>query len=130
MFTRGRLVPRQPRAIKRTTRTELRGEAIAGVMLLQRRCVVTTYKIAKFIHWNIGTISTALHDAGIYIAIFIHWNTGTTLTALPVGNTLNIGCLHLKNMNIFVDVWTFISQFFISTHIHFRPFTYKPQLAK
>ena len=34
MFTRGRLVPRQPRAIKGTTRTELRGEAIVGVMLL------------------------------------------------------------------------------------------------
>ena len=28
MFTRGRLVPRQPRAIKGTTRTELRDETI------------------------------------------------------------------------------------------------------
>ena len=53
-----------------------------------------------------------------------------TPTALPVGNTLNIGCLHLKNMNIYVDVFAFISQFFISTHIHFMPFTYNPQLAK
>jgi len=34
MFTRGRLVPRQPRAIKRTTRTELRGETIVGVTWL------------------------------------------------------------------------------------------------
>ena len=103
-----------------------------GLSKAQRlqRCVVTTYKIAKFIHWNIGTISTALHNAGIYIAIFIHWNTDTTPTALPVGITLNIGCLHLKNMNIYVDVFTFILQFFISTHFHFRPFTYKPQLAK
>ena len=33
-FTRGRLVPRQPRAIKRTTRTELRGEPIVRVLLL------------------------------------------------------------------------------------------------
>ena len=33
-FTRGRLVPRQPRAIKRTTRTELRGETIVGVAWL------------------------------------------------------------------------------------------------
>ena len=33
-FTRGRLVPRQPRAIKRTTRTELRGEIIVSVTLL------------------------------------------------------------------------------------------------
>ena len=108
----------------------LRNSSIGIPAQYQRRCVVTTYKIAKFIHWNIGTISTALHDAGIYIAIFIHWNTGITPTALPVGNTLNIGCLHLKNMKIYVDVFTFISQFFISTHIHFRPFTYKPQLAK
>ena len=35
MFTRGRLVPRQPRAIKSTTRTELRDEAIVSVALLR-----------------------------------------------------------------------------------------------
>ena len=34
MFTRGRLVPRQPRAIKRTTRTELRSEMIVKVISL------------------------------------------------------------------------------------------------
>ena len=34
MFTRGRLVPRQPRAIKRTTRTELRDEIIVKVTWL------------------------------------------------------------------------------------------------
>ena len=73
---------------------------------------------------------TALHHENIYIAIFIHWNTSISPMALPVGNTLNMRCLHLKNMKIFVDVFTFISQFFISTHIHFRPFTYKTQLAK
>ena len=50
--------------------------------------------------------------------------------ALLVGITLNMRCLHLKNMNIFVDVWAFLSQFFISTHVHFMPFTYNPQLAK
>ena len=33
-FTRGRLVPRQPRATKNTTRTELHGETIMRVMLL------------------------------------------------------------------------------------------------
>ena len=33
-LTRGRLVPHQPRAIKRTTRTELRGEASVGVAWL------------------------------------------------------------------------------------------------
>ena len=115
MLTRGRLVPRQPRAIKRTTRTELRDENIRG-----DRCV----------HWNIGTALTALHHENIHIEKFIHWNTGITPMALLIGNTHNIGCLHLKNMNIFVDVWAFILQFFMSTHIHFMPFTYKTQLAK
>ena len=47
MFTRGRLVPRQPRAIKGTTRTELRGENIY---------------IAKFIHWDNSAIPTQLRD--------------------------------------------------------------------
>ena len=67
MLTRGRLVPRQPRAIKSTTRTELRDENIRS-----DRCV----------HWNIGMTPTALHNAGIYIANFIHWNTGMKHTAL------------------------------------------------
>ena len=49
-FTRGRLVPRQPRAIKRTTRTELRHEGIY---------------IAKFIHWDNGAIPTQLRDETI-----------------------------------------------------------------
>ena len=72
----------------------------------------------------------ALRRYHIYNGENIHWNTGITPTAFPVGNTLNMRCLHLKNMNIYVDVWAFILQFFISTHIHFMPFTYKPQLAK
>jgi len=49
-FTRGRLVPRQPRAIKRTTRTELRGENIY---------------IAKFIHWDNSAIPTQLRGETI-----------------------------------------------------------------
>ena len=47
MLTRGRLVPRQPRAIKRTTRTELHHEGIY---------------IAKFIHWDNSAIPTQLRD--------------------------------------------------------------------
>ena len=47
MLTRGRLIPRQPRAIKRTTRTELHGENI---------------HITKFIHWNNGAIPTQLRN--------------------------------------------------------------------
>ena len=47
MLTRGRLVPRQPRAIKGTTRTELRGKRIHH---------------GRYIHWNIG----------IFYYLFIH----------------------------------------------------------
>ena len=47
MLTRGRLVPRQPRAIKGTTRTELHHEGIY---------------IAKFIHWDNSAIPTQLRD--------------------------------------------------------------------
>ena len=50
MLTRGRLVPRQPRAIKRTTRTELHHEGIY---------------IAKFIHWDNSAILTQLQDETI-----------------------------------------------------------------
>jgi len=73
---------------------------------------------------------TALRRYYIYNGENIHWNTGISPTAFPIDNTHNIGCLHLKNMNIYVDVWAFILQFFISTHIHFMPFTYNSQLAK
>ena len=93
MLTQGRLVPRQPWAIKRTT-------------------------------------LTALHRYNIDNGGYVHWDIGITPTALPVGNTHNIGCLHLKNMNIFVDVWAFISLFLVSIHIYFMPFTYNSQLAK
>ncbi len=61
MLTRGRLVPRQPRAIKGTTRTELHGENIY---------------IAKFIHWNNGAIPTALRCYNIYNGGCIHRNIG------------------------------------------------------
>ena len=50
MLTRGRLVPRQPRAIKNTTRTELRNEGIY---------------IVKYIHWNNDAIPTQLRDKTI-----------------------------------------------------------------
>ena len=56
ILTRGRLVPRQPRAIKRTTRTELRHEGIY---------------IAKFIHWDNSTIPTQLRDETIVRIIWL-----------------------------------------------------------
>ena len=53
-LTRGRLVPRQPRAIKRTTRTELRGESIQG---------------GRYIHCNIGIAPVALRAITLSISI-------------------------------------------------------------
>ena len=61
-FTRGRLVPRQPRAIKRTTRTEL------------HHCNIHH---DTYIHWNNGAIPTALRDESIHHSGCIHWNIGT-----------------------------------------------------
>ena len=57
MLTRGRLVPRQPRAIKGTTRTELRGENIHG---------------GGYIHWNIDIKLTLLHRYNICNGRYIH----------------------------------------------------------
>ena len=81
MFTRGRLVPRQPRAIKRTTRTELRGESIYNV---------------KYIHWNIDIISMALRHCNVHNIKYIHCNTGITPTALHHENICNGKYIHLN----------------------------------
>ena len=59
MFTRGRLVPRQPRAIKNTTRTELRNENIHG-----NRCI----------HWNIGAFCNLFIRM---LASIVLWNEHT-----------------------------------------------------
>ena len=67
MLTRGRLVPRQPRAIKRTTRTELPHEGIY---------------IAKYIHWNTGIKPTALRRCNIHNDEYIHQNIGIKNMAL------------------------------------------------
>ena len=67
ILTRGRLVPRQPRAIKSKTRTELRDENIRS-----DRCV----------HWNIGITPTALHGRNIHYSKYIHYQTTTTQMAL------------------------------------------------
>ena len=67
MFTRGRLVPRQPRAIKRTTRTELRGENIL---------------YGWRIHWNIHITFTTIYNYNIHNCGCIHWYIGIAPTAL------------------------------------------------
>ena len=69
MFTRGRLVPRQPRAIKRTTPTALHHEGI---------------HIAKYIHWNTGIKHTTLYRYNIHNSEYILWNIGIISTALVI----------------------------------------------
>ena len=67
MLTRGRLVPRQLRAIKRTTPTALHYERIY---------------ITKYIYWNTGIKPTALHGYNIRNGEYIHRNIGVTPIAL------------------------------------------------
>ena len=57
MFTRGRLVPRQPRAIKGTTRIELHHEHIYNGI---------------YIHGNNDAMSTALRGEHIRHGVYIH----------------------------------------------------------
>ena len=68
-FTRGRLVPRQPWAIKSTTPTALHHEGIY---------------IVKYIHWNMGIKPTALRGENIHNGGYIHWNIGTTPMTLCI----------------------------------------------
>ena len=68
-FPRGRLVPRQPRAIKGTTCTELRGENIHG---------------GGYIHWNIDIRLTLLHRYNICNGRYIHWDINTIPLALRI----------------------------------------------
>ena len=88
-FTRGRLVPRQPRAIKRTTPTALHHESshneiyihwnIGIISTALRGCDI---RDSKYIHCNIGIKNTALHHEYIHNGIHIHWNNNTIPTAL------------------------------------------------
>ena len=96
MFTRGRLVPRQPRAIKDTTRTELRGENIHH---------------GKCNHWNAGIKSTALHHEDIFIAKYIHWNTDIKHTALYRYNIHNGEYIH-RNIGMISTASVINKQFF------------------
>ena len=71
MFTRGRLVPRQPRAIKRTTRTELHVESIHS---------------GRYIHWNINITLTALCGYNIQNGNYVHGDIGIILKILMINN--------------------------------------------
>ena len=75
MLPQGRLVPRQPWAIKRTTPTALRGYNI---------------RHGGFIHYNIGIKPTALRRCNIRNYGFIHGNAGIISTTLRI-NDKSIG---------------------------------------
>ena len=100
-FTRGRLVPRQPRAIKGTTRTELRGESIHSGEHIHWNINITPtllrgYNIQNsgYIHRNIGITTTALRGCNICNGRCIHWNIGIKPMALHRYNIRNGGCIH------------------------------------
>ena len=95
-FTRGRLVPRQPWAIKRTTPTALHGENIHH---------------GKCNHWNAGIKSTALHHEDIFIAKYIHWNTDIKHTALYRCNIHNGEYIH-RNIGMISTASVINKQFF------------------
>ena len=84
MLTQGRLVPRQPWAIKRTTPTALHRKGIF---------------IAKYIHGNINIISTALRHYNIHNVKNIHWNIDITSPLLYRYNIHNGWCIH-SNIDI------------------------------
>ena len=84
MLTQGRLVPRQPRAIKRTTPTALHHERIYNV---------------KYIHWNTGIKPTALHHYNIRNSVFIHGNATIKPTMLR-GHNIHHGRFIHENAGI------------------------------
>ena len=79
MLTQGRLVPRQPWAIKRTTPTALHYEGIS---------------IAKHIHSNINIKPTALHRHNIHNAKYIHGDIDINSMALRGCNIHNGKHIH------------------------------------
>ena len=81
-FTRGRLVPRQPRAIKGTTRTELRGYNIQN---------------GWYVHWNIGIKPTALCGYNIQNGRCVYWNICITPMPLRGERIHHSRCVHWNN---------------------------------
>ena len=102
-FTRGRLVPRQPRAIKRTTPTALHHERIYNVKYIHwntgiKPTALQHYNIRNgvFIHGNAAIKPMALHGRNIHHGGFIHGNTGIKPTALRGRNIHNRWCILMR----------------------------------
>ena len=92
-FARGRLVPCQPRAIKRTTPTALHYEGIYNVkhmhwVIIIKRTMLCAGNIhyGKYNYWNIGTKPTALRHCNIHNGGCIHWEFTATPMALHLYN--------------------------------------------
>ena len=79
MLTQGRLVPRQPWAIKRTTPTALHHEGIHN---------------AKYIHGDIDINSMALRGCNIHNAKYIHGDIDINSMALRGCNIHNGKHIH------------------------------------
>ena len=88
-LTQGRLVPRQPRAIKRTTPTALHDERIYIAKYIHGNIDINSTALRRynirnggFIHGNAAITPTALHRCNIHHGRFIHGNAGIKPTAL------------------------------------------------
>ena len=69
MLTQGRLVPRQPRAIKGTTRTELRGENFHHGRYIHRSISIKYMALHRY---NIHHERCVYEDIGVFCYLFIH----------------------------------------------------------
>ena len=101
MLTQGRLVPRQPWAIKRTTPTALHHKGIyiakyihGNINIISTALPRCNIHNAKYIHGDIGINSTALHRYNIHNGIYIHSNIGIKFMALRVTNIHKFGHIH------------------------------------
>ena len=100
-FTRGRLVPRQPRAIKSTTPTALHDERIYIAKYIHGNIDINSTPLhgrnirnSGFIHGNAAIKPTALQGRNIHHGVFIHGNAAITPTALHHYNIRNGGFIH------------------------------------
>ena len=101
MLTQGRLVPRQPWAIKRTTPTALHHKGISIAKHIHgnigiKPTALYRYNIRNgiYIRRYIGIKHTALHHEGIFIAKYIHGNINIISTALRCYNIHNGTYIH------------------------------------
>ena len=90
-FTQGRLVPRQPWAIKGTTPTALHCHNIHNDRCTRWNSSTTPTALHgcnirndSWIHWNIGKKQIPLCTKNLHFAKYIHWKTIFISTALTI----------------------------------------------